>query len=55
MILTALRLDLFAAKFYGGGHMCASAFTVIEPYERFEKVLINALQTHLDSFSLDHP
>ncbi|MDR0740662.1 MAG: bifunctional oligoribonuclease/PAP phosphatase NrnA [Puniceicoccales bacterium] len=51
----ALRLDLFAAKFLGGGHFCAVAFTVNDPYEKFEKNFINALQVHMDSFSGKHP
>ncbi|MDR1907148.1 MAG: bifunctional oligoribonuclease/PAP phosphatase NrnA [Puniceicoccales bacterium] len=50
-----LRLDLFAAKFSGGGHTCAAAFTVNDPYEKFEKTLINALEVHLESFFMDHP
>ena len=47
----ALRLDLFAEKYHGGGHACASAFTLVGPYERFEKLLINSLQEHLNLFS----
>jgi phosphoesterase RecJ-like protein len=50
-----LRLNLFAAKFSGGGHTCALAFTVNDVYEKFEKILINALQAHLESFSTDYP
>ncbi|MDR0590310.1 MAG: DHH family phosphoesterase [Puniceicoccales bacterium] len=49
-----LRLDLFAAKFFGGGHFCAVAFTVSDPYVKFEKTFINALQVHLNSFSENH-
>lgn len=45
------RLDLFAAKFNGGGHSCAAAFTISDSYEKFEKFLINALQEHINSFS----
>jgi phosphoesterase RecJ-like protein len=51
----ALRLDIFATKFFGGGHFCAVAFTVNDPYEKFEKNFINALQTHLNSFSVGNP
>jgi phosphoesterase RecJ-like protein len=51
----ALRLDLFAAKFFGGGHFCAVAFTVNDPYEKFENNFINTLQAHMDYFSAKHP
>lgn len=47
----SLRLDLFAGHFHGGGHACASAFTVHDDYEKFESVFINALQVHIKSFS----
>lgn len=47
----SLRLDKLAAKFHGGGHACAAAFSMNSPYEKFEKVLINALQEHLNSFT----
>jgi phosphoesterase RecJ-like protein len=46
-----LRLDLFAAKFFGGGHFCAVAFTVSDSYEKFEQTFINGLRAHLDAFS----
>jgi phosphoesterase RecJ-like protein len=46
----ALRLDLFAAQFFGGGHACAAAFTVNNSYEKFETILINALQAHMNAF-----
>lgn len=47
-----LRLDKLAMKLNGGGHACAAAFTVKGTYEKFEKVFINALQQHLNSFSV---
>ncbi|MDR0417832.1 MAG: bifunctional oligoribonuclease/PAP phosphatase NrnA [Puniceicoccales bacterium] len=46
-----LRLDLFAAKFLGGGHFCAVAFTINDSYEKFEPNFISALRAHLDAFS----
>ncbi|MDR2812568.1 MAG: DHH family phosphoesterase [Puniceicoccales bacterium] len=49
-----LRLDLFAAKFFGGGHFCAVAFTVNDPYEKFEPTFIDALQAHLNAFLENH-
>jgi phosphoesterase RecJ-like protein len=51
----ALRLDLLAGKFFGGGHTCAASFTVDSDYEKFEKVFINTLQVHLDLFSAKNP
>ncbi|MDR2806711.1 MAG: bifunctional oligoribonuclease/PAP phosphatase NrnA [Puniceicoccales bacterium] len=50
----ALRLDLLAAKFFGGGHTCAAAFTVSDTYEKFEKTLINELEIHIKAFSKEH-
>jgi phosphoesterase RecJ-like protein len=50
----ALRLDLLAGKFFGGGHACAASFTIEGSYEKFEKVFINTLQAHLELFSIRH-
>ncbi|MDR1435040.1 MAG: DHH family phosphoesterase [Puniceicoccales bacterium] len=50
----ALRLDLLARKFSGGGHTCAASFTIEGIWEKFEKVFINKLRAHLDSFSVKH-
>ena len=49
-----LRLDCLAGKFHGGGHACASAFTVNDRYENFERTFINALQAHMKLFSGSH-
>ncbi|MDR1366346.1 MAG: DHH family phosphoesterase [Puniceicoccales bacterium] len=46
-----LRLDLFAAKFLGGGHFCAVAFTINDSYEKFEAGFISSLRAHLDAFT----